>query len=253
MGLFDLPAPLFGAIDGLLAGFLPAALRLALWGVLAGWLTMVVYRRLSNQQRIGELKAEQKQQQQVISNFDGEFNELLPLIRSTLGLGFKQLGLSLGPALLATIPVLFLVAWVAGQFGYRLPPPGQAVTISTEPAGGSLQFSPGSNAITTEQGWQLPWPSADQLVSISLDNVTVMTIPPAAAVPVVHKKQWWNLLFANPLGYLDDSAPIDVLQAGLPAQQFIAAGPGWVRGWMFLFFGVFLLSSVAFKFLLKID
>ena len=252
MGLFDLPAPLFGAIDQFLS-FLPSALRLALWGVLAGWLTMVVYRRLSNQHRIGELKAEQKQQQKLINDFDGEFNELLPLIRSTLGLGFKQLGLSLGPALLATIPVLFLVAWVAGQFGYQLPATGETVAITTEPPGGSLQFSPGSQALATEDGWQLPWPAADRPVSISLDNVTLMTLPPAKAVPLVHKKQWWNLLFANPLGYLEDGAPIEVLQAALPAQQFIAAGPGWVRGWMFLFFGVFLLSSVAFKFLLKID
>ena len=109
MGLFDLPAPLFGAIDGLLAMALPAVIRLVIWGVLAGWLTMVVYRFLSNQEKIGELKTQQKVQQKNIAEFDGEFAGLLPLIRQTLALGFKQLGFALGPALLATVPILFIV------------------------------------------------------------------------------------------------------------------------------------------------
>jgi len=60
MGLFDLPAPLFSAFDGVLGMALPPVLRLVIWGILAGWLTMVVYRRLSNQEKIGELKAQQK-------------------------------------------------------------------------------------------------------------------------------------------------------------------------------------------------
>ena len=253
MGLFDLAAPLFGAVDGLFDGILPAGLRLALWGVLAGWLTMVVYRRLSNQDRISELKAEQKTQQQLISNFDGEFDELLPLIRKTLGLGFRQLGLSLGPALLATVPVLFLVAWVAGQFGYSMPAPGQNITLSAEPDSSSLQFSPGSGALSQDQGWQLPWPQPDQPVTVSAQNQPLLSLPLVRPVPVLHKKQWWNWLFANPIGYIDDNREVDVLNIDLPEQQFIPAGPGWVRGWMFLFFSVFLVSSVAFKLLLKID
>lgn len=253
MGLFDLPAPAFAAIDGILAGFIPDFLRLVLWGILAGWLTMIVYRRLSNQERISILKGEQKQQQKVISNFDGEFDELLPLIRNTLGLGFKQLGLSLGPALLATIPVLFLIAWVAGQFGYNLPDTGTAVQISAEPGESSLQFSADANVKTAEQGWIIPWPEVSSPVAISLDNRQLLELPLSNAVPVIHKKQWWNVLFANPLGYLSEDLPVEVVTIDLPAQQFVPAGPGWVQGWMFLFFMVFLISSIAFKFLLKID
>ena len=83
MGLFDLPGPLFGLIDHFLAMALPAVVRLGLWGVLAGWLTMMVYRRLSNQDKIQALKAEQKFQQKEISEFDGEMRDLFPLIRHT--------------------------------------------------------------------------------------------------------------------------------------------------------------------------
>ncbi len=124
MGLFDLPAPLFTTIDGVLGMALPPVARLVFWGILAGWLTMMVYRRLSNQEKIGELKAQQKGQQKKIAEFDGEFEELMPLIRHTLALGFKQLGLALGPALLSTVPVLFLIVWVAGAFGNEAPAAG---------------------------------------------------------------------------------------------------------------------------------
>ena len=119
MGLFDLPTPLLGAIDQLLSPLLPAVIRLVMWGVLAGWLTMLIYRRLSNQKKIGDLRSEQKVQQKIISGFDGEFEELFPVIRHTLALGLRQLGLSLGPAVLATIPILFIIIWIAGAFGYH--------------------------------------------------------------------------------------------------------------------------------------
>ena len=65
MGLFDIAAPVFAAVDDILLTFLPAFPRLLLWGILAGWLTMLVFRRISRQERIGILKAEQKTLQKL--------------------------------------------------------------------------------------------------------------------------------------------------------------------------------------------
>lgn len=253
MGLFDLPAPLFGAVDGILGLALPPFIRLALWGVLAGWLTMVAYRHLSNQERIGELKRAQKDRQRQIAEFDGEMDELLPLIFGTLRLGFRQLGLAIGPALLATIPVLFLVAWVAGGFGYIKPPTRSVVEITFVPEDAQLAVQPSSAATAVESGWQVEWPPAETPVILSSGGTAFLALPTKQAVPVIHKKQWWNVLFANPIGYLPDELALEQVDIGLTPQQFIPFGPGWLRGWMFLFFFVFLLSSVAFKFILKID
>lgn len=253
MGLFDLPAPLFQAVDGVAAMLLPATLRLLLWGVFAGWLTMVVYRRLSNQERIGELKKQQKARQAEIAEFDGEFDALMPLILATLKLGFRQLGLAIGPALLASLPVLFLVAWVAGAFGYQQPHAGDPVAISTVPPDTDLSFEPADAATPGDGGWFLQWPRANDTVAVTLGGATVLTLPTEAAVPVIHKKQWWNLLFGNPIGYLPDDAAVEQLDLALPAQEFLPVGPGWMRGWMFLFFLNFLVFSVVFKFALKID
>jgi hypothetical protein len=256
MGLLDLPAPLFGVIDQALAVVLPAVIRLALWGVLAGLLTMLVYRRLSNQDRIQGLKAEQKSAQREIADFDGEIGELFPLIRHALGLGMRQLGLALGPALLATIPVLFLLVWVAGNFGYRLPAAGSVIHVTApEPPGSgpALSWHPAERAKATVTGWDIDWPGPGQTLELRQSELVLLQLPITEPVPVIHKRRWWNLFMANPIGYLPDEAGIGMAQMTLPQQQFMNFGPGWIRGWMFTFFGVFLLSSIAFKVLLKIE
>jgi hypothetical protein len=256
MGLLDLPGPLFGLIDQLLAGFLPGLVRLIAWGILAGWLTMVVYRRLSNQERIQVLKGQQREQQRLIADFDGEIGELFPLIRHALGLGMRQLGLSIGPALLATIPVLFLIVWVAGAFGYEQPERGAPVALKAVGGNGAaatLEWQPATAVSPSGEGWVVEWPATGSSVRLASNGTTLVEFPTMKPIPVIHKKQWWNLLMANPIGYLPDDAPIEAVEIGLPPQRFLPFGPGWLQGWMFSFFTSFLLASIAFKLLLKID
>ena len=252
MGLFDLPAPLFSVIDGVLAMLLPPVLRLAIWGILAGWVTMLVYRLFSAQEKMGALKAAQKAQQKVIAGFDGEFTELLPLIRATLALGFRQLGLALGPALLATVPVLFIIIWVAAEFGHATPAAGSAVLVSVEPAGSNLHWSAETEVKATENGWIINWPAQGQSLTLSDDRQALLVLPLGHAVPVIHKQRWWNLLMANPLGYLPQDGQTDVVRIDLPGKVIIAVGPAWMRGWIFSFFMAFLLSSIGFKLLLRL-
>ena len=253
MGFFDLPAPVFGAIDDVLALLLPPLPRLFIWALLAGWLTMFVYGRFSNQEKIGSLKVLQQQQQKTIAGFDGEFAQLVPLIRHALALGFRQLGLSLGPALAATVPVLFIVVWVAGEFAYEMPAAGSEVLVSATPAAGRVEWLPADGARVVDDGWLVKWPAGGQTLTMSDDGRPLLALPPEHAVPVIHKKRWWNLLMANPLGYLPPDGHTDSVQIGLPEAVLIGAGPGWMRGWMFSFFGIFLLSSLVFKRLMRLD
>ena len=252
MGLFDLPAPLFSIIDGVLAAFLPSVVRLLLWGILAGWISMLVYRLLSSQEKIAALKTRQQQQQKQIAGFDGEFAELLPLIRQTLALGFRQLGLALGPALLASLPALCIIIWVAGAFGYRTPLAGEQISVRAEPSGGEMHWSPAALATATDTGWVVKWPARDQTLTLGDEQQSLLVLPLQQAIPVIHTKRWWNLLMANPLGYLPTGGPADVIHIDLPEQAIIGWGPGWIRGWMFSFFLAFLLSSLAFKRLLRL-
>ena len=253
MGLFDLPAPLFAAMDSVLGMALPPALRLVIWGILAGWLTMIVYRRLSNQEKISELKAQQKVQQKKIAEFDGEFENLMPLIRHTLALGFRQLGLALGPALLSTVPVLFLIVWVAGAFDNEAPIAGSLVHFSAEPTNDNIHWSSITAIKVVEDGWQATWPDKGQTLTMSDGRQALVTLPLDVNISVIHKKKWWNHLLANPIGYLPSNGKTDIIHIDLPEQVIIGFGPRWIRGWMFTFFLAFLLSSLGFKFLLRID
>jgi len=253
MGLFDLPAPLLAAIDQVLAIALPEFLRLLVWGVICGWLTMVVYRLLSRQEAIAELKSQQKVQQEAISQFDGEFNELMPLIRRTFSLGFKQLGLSIGPALLATIPILFIVAWVATAFVYEAPRPGDVIEVTAEPSGENLSWSRNAGAAVAENGWQVTWPAGGETIELLLDDSPALELSSEELHGIIHKRKWWNWLIANPAGYIPDDSQTDSVQVGLPTRQFLSFGPGWMQGSLFVFFSAFLLASIAFKFLMRIE
>lgn len=253
MGLFDLPAPIFNAVDRILTMAMPPVLRLIIWGIFAGWVTMVVYRLFSDQEKIGKLKARQKDQQKDIAEFDGEFAQLMPLIRHTLALGFRQLGLALGPALLATVPVLVIVIWVAGEFGYQAPMAGSEVLLTIEPATSEIHWSSTTNVKIDQHGWQISWPSTQQPVTISDGHQPLLVLPLVDNIPIIHKQKWWNLLMANPLGYLPQDGETDVIHINLPATVIIASGPDWMRGWMFSFFMAFMLSSIGFKLLLRLD
>lgn len=258
MGLFDLPAPVFSAIDGVMAELMPPVLRLVLWGIFAGWLTMAAYRFFSDQGKIGAVKAALKLQNKAIAGFDGEFAELLPLVRHALALGIRQLGLALGPALLATLPVLFVVAWVAGEFAYRTPETGSDVLVRVEPAAGDIRWSSAAESRLPDKtndgvGWLIRWPSETRPLTMSDGHETLLVFPLTHDVPIIHKKRWWNLLMANPMGYLPEHGETEVVHIELPEKVFIGAGPGWMRGWMFSFFTAFLLSSVAFKLLFRLD
>jgi len=258
MGLLDLPAPIFGAVDGILALALPAVLRLLIWGILAGWLTMVVYRALSNQKKIAELKTQQKGQQKMIAEFDGEFAELLPLIRHTLVLGFRQLRYALGPALLASLPVLLIVIWVAGHFGHVTPAAGSEIVLNIEPANSNIEWSSTINGASNDfkhsgDSWEIKWPAEGQLLTMKDDQQVLLILPLEHNIPIIHKKRWWNVLIANPLGYLPEDGKTDVIHISLPEAVIIGAGPDWIRGWMFSFFMSMLLSSIGFKLLLRID
>lgn len=253
MGLFDLPAPLLAAIDQVLAIALSDFFRLLFWGIVCGWLTMVVYRLLSRQDAIAELKSQQKVQQEAIAKFDGEFNELMPLIRRTFSLGFKQLGLSMGPALLATIPILFIVAWVATAFVYETPGPGNIIEVIAEPKAENLSWSGNAGATVTENGWQITWPAIEESIELIEEDSPLLELSSDELHGVIHKRKWWNWLIANPAGYIPDDSATDSVQVGLPTRQFLSFGPGWMQGSLFVFFSTFLLASVAFKFLMRIE
>lgn len=239
MGIFDLPAPLFTWADQVMSSFASPTLRLALWGLVAAGLSMGLYWLLSPQEKLTDVRTRAFQARKDLNAFDGEFAEAWPMMRSMLGLSLRQLGMTTLPAVLASLPVLALIIWLGTTYGYRLPADGGRVGVQTTPeveAMGEIQ-APESASPS----------NAPRLVVTGAGGDVIGDIALAAPVPTIHKKQWWNNLIGNPLGYLPDDGEIEAIAFELPEQEYLSFGPGWLRPWYVLFFTILVLGSLAIK------
>lgn len=251
-GLLDQPAVLIAAVDDALAWILPAGVRLGMYGVLAGIFSMWLYARCSNQPRLRALRAELQARHRQLARFDGEFGELFRLIRQTMGLSMRQIGRSLGPALLASIPLLFVLPTLSNRFDRSLPAAGTPVEMCSVPAAAELHYSvpvtldaaPGSGCV------HLPWPAADAPVRVvDKRGILALDLPLAGGLPasVLHQPGDWGWLIANPAGDLDPASAVDELHIDLPVQRFLPWGPDWLCGWLATFVLTMLISALLWK------
>lgn len=249
MGFFDLPTPAFDALDGLLVG-LPAGFRLLLWAALTSAVTMKLYQWTSRQERMAALKAEAREAQRALAGFDGEFEEMMPLVKRSIGAATKQLGLALGPALLASLPVVFLLTWAATRFAYEMPAAGAPVAVTVEANGTpDLRWMP-ADAVTAgdrPQHFVLRWPPAGDTVALQAGGDPLLTLPAQELSPIIHHRAWWNVLFANPAGYLPAEAPVEAIRLELPHRSYLPFGPPWLRGWLALTLSAIFAFSLLFK------
>ncbi len=256
MGIFDLARPIIFALDDQLV-VLPPVLRLLLWAVLAALIGMAVYRWTSPQETLKKLKVRVRQDRRAMANFDGEADEMLPVLAASLGSSLKHLGLTFGAALLAGLPVLMLISPIAQRYGPDQPMAGSQVQVTAFGASDTVkQWFAGEQLMGFDSQSQvstITWPATDQSLTLNADGNPIVSVPLPPGSAVIHKKLWWNALFANPAGYLADNAPVEALQFDLPPQQFLPLGPGWMRGWIFTFFVALILVSLILRVWWKIE
>lgn len=246
MGLLDLPAPLFAALDSLLSGLAPPTLRLVLWGVVAALLSMGAYWLLSPQTRIAKAKADALAARRALDAYDGELAEAWPLMGRVLRTALRQLGLVTSPALLGSLPVLAMLAWLSTTYGHAFPPDGADIPVRTTPEAGAARVQPvQAEADMAAEG--------HQIVLLDAAGNVVERFLLSAPVPTIHKRQWWNALIGNPIGYLPDSSRLEWIELGLPQREYLSVGPSWLRAWYVVFFGVLLAASLAIKVAARIE
>ena len=231
MGLLDLPAPLFDLVDNRLQGILPPVVRLVLWAVVAAIASLAIYRWLSPQRRIAEIKAAALDARRRLNAHDGDFDTALPLMRRSIALSLRHVGLALPAVLVASLPVLALLVWLEGAYGYSFPI-GHAPTVTVEPQGFTAAWrateSGGEIALTDGQGAEVAQLTVDKPITR------------------VEKRQWWNVLIGNPAGYLPAEAPVDGVTIALPERQYLPVGPAWLRSWLVVALAALLITSLAF-------
>jgi len=229
MGLFDLPAPLFAALDrGMLGLGLPAALRLVLWAALAGAGTLLLYRLLSPQTAIGQAKREAREARQALAEFDGEMDEAGVLLRRQFSAAFRHLGLVILPTLISLLPLLALLSWLEQSYSRDYPAASEAPSMKVTP-----------------DSLQAEWLAEGDFPLIRIhDPDEALDIPLTAPIPVIEQRRWWNWLIANPLGYLPPDRPVQRVEIELPERAYLPFGPPWMRSWLALMLPSMLLVSL---------
>lgn len=252
MGLFDLPAPLFFAADRLMRSMMPLWTILLVWGFFAASAASWLYYTLSPRDRIEGLKRDGEQARSAMLAYEGDFEGLLPLAGRTLALSGKRLVLSIGPAIAASLPALFLVGYLDTAYGHLDPAPGSAVAVRVEPARVPVVWS--AAVVRSADGtWWIHWPGRGASIQLACSEGSVLvTFPLRKPIPVVSKFMWWNFLFGNPAGYLPPNAPVDLVEAALPTAQFFTLGPPWIRGWEALFFASAAVVAVVIKLVFRL-
>ena len=242
MGLFDLPAPLFALLDSGLAVVIPPLARLVLWAVLAAVLSMGAYWLLSPQRRIAAAKAEATAARHALDAHEGEFGDAWPLMKRMLKASFRQLGLVTLPAVLASLPVLFLLAWISTAYGYGFPDASGTVELRAVPDGYRAELAPGTGE-----------DAAHDVVVLDQAGETALRVPLRVPVTTIHEYQWWNTLFGNPAGYLPEAAPVQRIELDLPEQRYLPFGPAWLGAWYTVFFTCLVIASMVIKVVWRID
>lgn len=248
VGLFDLAGPVLSWLDQGLAPVMPAAGRLVLWGLVAAILSMALYAMLSPQQRLRRVREEAVEARRALDGYEGSFAGARPLIGAMFATSMKQLGLVLTPAVLASLPLLFMLVWLHGSFAYLLPERPSTVDLHTVPEGYAASVQP--SQVASSAGVVLA--DAPSLVVRDGRGRVVEERPLNAPVTSLHKERWWNLLIANPLGYLADDSPLEWVEIDLPRREVLPIGPWWLRTWEFVFFTTLVAASLAIKFVFRL-
>jgi len=239
VGLLDLPAGVFAWLDDAVLGALTPWTRLLIWGAMGGAASMALYVLLSPQRRIAAAKQRAAAARGSLLSHDGDFAVASGLAVDSLKAALAHLGLSLGPVILASLPVLCLLLWLSNNYGQAWPSPGALVEITAGPNGFSRTI-------------QWPRPGA----SFTLQDpagLEILTLPPAAAVGVLHKRQWWNQLVGNPTGYLPPDHPYEQITMRLPIHRYLPFGPDWLAGWEVMALLSMVVTSLAIKLLFRIN
>lgn len=238
MGLLDLPASLWSWADAQMA-LLPAIARIVAWGVLGAILSLGLYWFLSPQRRIARIADDEQRLKETLRDDSIEMADGLAAAKGLLRLAFARLGLVTVPVLLAAIPLLSLMTWMEAHYAYSLPQPGQVADVRVEPK-------------IAEGRWVPANANPPRVEVLDGQGSILQSLPILAPVPVIEKRFWWNVLIGNPLGYLSDDSPIDRIDIGLPANQYLSVGPDWARGWLAPFILSLLAGSLLLKFAFRI-
>lgn len=252
--MFGLALPAFAAVDRVLAAFLGTLPRLIAWGCLMGVLLMALYRLISPQRKLAAIKAEAAGARRRIAGFDGEFDQLTPLIRRSLRLSLQQIVWILLPAIVASLPLIACLMWLYSAYSFSMPAPRDTVVVTVSPGGEPIVAEPADSISRAGDEWQLAWPAAGEEVELrDRAGVTLARLGGRPRSDIVEPYRWWNRLVGNPSGYIPPGSPVQRLEFRFSQAEITSIGPAWLRGWEAPFFLALIAVSILLKLVFRIE
>lgn len=235
------------AIDGWMAAF-PPLLRIFVWATFTAVFSMFLYRAISPQANLTDLKKRQQLVRRSLLDYEGEFSGMMELIAQDLGLSCRQIGVIFGPVILSVVPVLAIMFCLFTLYGYRLPEPGSSVLVRIDPDSAAVHWEGKGSYTQTADGWHIGWPlDLTPLTLKDSEGTVVVTLPIKTAIPEISKASWLTMLFPNPAGEITEKSKVDAVYLDIPDRQYTDFGPDWTRGFAFWYFAVLLVVSLFIK------
>lgn len=254
VSVFGLALPAFAAVDRVLAAFLSPLPRLIAWGCLMGVVLMTLYRLISPQRKIAAIKAGAAAARRQIASFDGEFDQLTPLIRRSLRLSLQQITWILLPAVVASLPLIACLMWLYSSYNFSMPATHETIAVTVSPANEPVSADPDASLTRAGDAWQITWPPDGQAVELrdrSGKSLALLGSRPGS--DVVEPYLWWNRLIGNPAGYIPSGSPVQRLEFHFSKAEILSIGPAWLRGWETPFFLALIVVSILLKVVFRIE
>jgi hypothetical protein len=247
--------PILSMLDRWFADLLPLAIRLSVWGALAGILSIIIYAKISPQSSIAKLKKKTRALQREMLNVDLEFKDFLRISRENLKTSIRLFITVLGPALISAVPVIFFAIWIHTCLAYEAPPTRDDLVVKTEDSNIELRLFSNTDMkeISNNKIHDHKITKSGEIMVITNDKVIYSGTPLSPPTPVIHKERWWNFLLNSPAGYVVEDAPIDSIKFNVSKKRVIKWMPNWAKGWELPFFVFVLLAALGIKLYFRIE
>lgn len=233
---------------------MPDVLRICVYGVLCGVISVSIYAWISNQRRIAELKRKARDLRARVLADDIDHRELLRLTRSNLATSFRLLGRTFVPAVVSALPVILAIEWISIHHSFDVPEPGERIRITAVPHSSSLTAAPDNIEFGKQDEMWLAVPDASGQILLCEDGVEVYAGNPFdAPTAYLQKKKWWNAVMPSRAGYLSADSTIQAVHFEFAKKLFFQNIPEWLATWHFSFFAALVITAVTLRLRFRIS
>ena len=252
MGIFDLLTPPLAWIDNTILASINIDVRLIIWSLISAIGSTLLFKWFINPQKISVAKTQLRASQKALNSHDGEFSELKSLATKTIALSLKRLGLTIIPTLAASTILVFMLVFLSSQYDLKVPEAGSRInyTITWEEGikNQTIQWSDKlANTQTT-----VTWPEENTTIEMFDNQGLKLLSIPTVPVSIIHKKQWWNVLLANPAGYIPDHSDVAYVTFEFTSKEMGPIFGAYFDTWHWPFIILLSLFSIACLIIFKV-